>query len=200
LSSVCDLARSISGDQVPASGIDADFLHELVKEDDVAAALRDLLRQTAFDDVDELVDQHLDPLRVVAEHRGGRLEPSDIAVVVRAEDIDREVEAALELVAHVRDVGGEVQVRPVGRTNERAVLVVAVGARARPDRPLGLVGVEARQDLGNVLLDLTLVPPRVDVDAEVGDLAADLPEHVLDGIDPERSELIDVLALITALG
>src|SRR2546423_1573395 len=50
-----------TGDQVPARSIDADLLHQLVQKDDIPAALRDLLRQTAFDDVDELIDQHLDP-------------------------------------------------------------------------------------------------------------------------------------------
>ena len=44
------------------------------------------------------------------------------------------------------------------------------------------------------------MPPRVDLDAKVGDLAADLLQHVLDRIDIERRELVDVLPLIAALG
>ena len=38
------------------------------------------------------------------------------------------------------------------------------------------------------------------MNAEVGDLATDLSEHVLDRVDAERGELVDVLALIAALG
>jgi hypothetical protein len=60
--------------------------------------------------VNELVDQHLDPFRVVAEHLGGGFETADVPVVVGAEHVDRAIEAALELVADVRDVRGEVEV------------------------------------------------------------------------------------------
>ena len=63
----------------------------------------------------ELVDEHLDAVRVVAEHRRGRLETRDVAVMVGAEHVDRAVEAALELVLDIRDVGREVEVRAVRR-------------------------------------------------------------------------------------
>ena len=56
------------------------------------------------------------------------------------------------------------------------------------------------QDVGHLLLDLPLMPPRVDLNAKLGDFPADLAEHVLDRIDPERRELVDVLTLVAALG
>ena len=131
-------------DEVPARGVDANLLRQLMQEDDVAAAFGDLLRLAALDDVHELVDEHLDAFGVVAEHRRGRLQARDIPVMIGAEDVDRAVEAALQLVPHVRDVGGEVEVRAVFGANQRPVLVVAVRARPCPQGPLGLVCVELR--------------------------------------------------------
>jgi hypothetical protein len=58
--------------------------------------------------VNELVEQHLDPLGVVAEHPRDRLVPLARAVVVGAEHVQRPVEAALQLVDEVDDVGGAV--------------------------------------------------------------------------------------------
>ena len=130
--------------EVPARRVDADLVHELVEEYDVAAPLGGLLRLSALDDVDELVDQRLELLRVVAEHRGRRFQPWDIAVVVGAEDVDQPVEAAFKLVAHVRDIRGVVEVAAVGRALERSVLVVAERAGSRPERSLRLVRLELR--------------------------------------------------------
>ena len=107
-----DLDRLVGAarDEVPARRVDPHLVEELVEEDDVAAALRHLRRLAASGQVDELVDQHLDAVGVVAEHpRDGRV-PVARAVVVGAEDVDRPVEAAVELVGEVDDVGG-----PVGR-------------------------------------------------------------------------------------
>ena len=66
-----DLDRLVGAavDEVPARGVDADLVDELVEEDDVAAPLRHLRLLAASRQVDELVEEHLDALRVVAEHR-----------------------------------------------------------------------------------------------------------------------------------
>ena len=73
-----DLDRLVGAavDEVPARGVDADLVHELVEEDDVAAPLRHLRLLAALRQMDELVDQHLDALRVVAEHPRRRLRTS----------------------------------------------------------------------------------------------------------------------------
>ena len=187
-------------DEVPARRVDPDLVDELVQEHDVTAALGDLLRLAAFDDVDQLVDQHFDALGVVAEHRRCCLQPSDVPVVIGAEHVDGTVEAALELVADVGDIGREVEIRAVGRAHERAVLVVAVRARARPERPVRFERVELRQHLCDMLLDVALMAPGVDGNAELRDLAADLFEHVLDRVAVDLGELVDVVTLVPALG
>ena len=110
-----DLDRLVvaPGDEVPAGGVDADLLDELLEEDDVAAALRHPLRLPVLDDGDELVDEHLHAVGVEAEQPGRGLQPLDVAVVIGAEDVDGAVEAARELVEHVRDVGRVVEVAAV---------------------------------------------------------------------------------------
>ena len=65
-------------------------------------------RLAVADQVDHLPDQHLDHGRVVAERGGGRLEPGDVAVVVGAEHVDAQVEAAGPLVQEVGEVAGDV--------------------------------------------------------------------------------------------
>ena len=148
----------------------------------------------------ELVDEHLDALRVVSEHGGRRFQPRDIAMVVGTEHVDRAVEAALELVPHVGDVCREVQVRAVRGTEERAVLVVAVGGRSRPERSLRFVRVERREQLCHLGLDLGLAAPRVDRNPKLGHLAADLVEHGVDRVARLARDLLQILADVTALG
>ena len=62
----------------------------------------------------------------------------DVAVVVGAPDVDQPVEAALALVEVVGDVRREVG-RLAGRALEHVVLLLAVRARAQPQRALGAV-------------------------------------------------------------
>ena len=164
------------------------------------AAFGDPLLLAVLDEMDELVDQDLDPVGVVTEQARCRPQTVDIAVVVGAEHVDRPVEPALELVAHVGDVGGEVEVAAVLGTQERAILVVAELGRARPAGALGLVGVDLLQHLGHLQLDLFLAPPAVHIDAECLELSRDLVEHQLDGVAVHRCELDEVLADVALLG
>src|ERR671935_2549847 len=125
-----DLDRLVRSprDEVPAGGVDADLVHELVQGDDVAAPLRHLRLLAAARQVDELVQEHLDPGRVVAEHgRNGRV-PLARAVVVGAEHVDGAVESPLELVGEVDHVRAAIGRRPalLGRADDDAVLVVVV--------------------------------------------------------------------------
>ena len=118
-------------------------------------------------------------------------------MVVRAEDVHRSVEAALELVAHVRDVGGVVRVRAVGADDD-AVLVVAEARRRRPDRAVLLVRLDRGEHLRHVLLDLALAAPRVDVDAEPLERRLDRLAHRRDGI--VSREVAEVVAVVAVLG
>ena len=120
--------------------VDADFGEELVERDELAAALGHRSARTAFDDVHELQHRDLEPLGVHAQGRDVGLHPRDVAVVVRAERDDHQVEAALELVLGVGDVGREVR-RLAGRALEDAVLVVAELGRTQPQRALGAIEV-----------------------------------------------------------
>ena len=120
-------------DQEPAREVDADLVDEVVEEHDVAAPLGHLRLLAAAHQVHELVEQDLDSVGVVAHHRGDRVEPRDVPVMVGAEDVDRPIEA-LELVLQVGRVRGEVEVAAVGRAQQRPILVVAVAPRCAPRR------------------------------------------------------------------
>src|SRR6266540_858003 len=186
-------------DQVPARGVDADRVDQLAEEDDVPAPLRSLLRLTSFDDVDELVDRHLDAIAAVAEPVGERLQARDVAVVIGREHVDDPVEPALELVPHVRRVAGEVGEAAVGADDD-PILVVAVRRRPHPAGAVLLVGRERLERLRDLRLEVGLADPDVDVDPELLELPLDQPDHLLDGIARELGDLRDVLAHVTALG
>ena len=124
--------------------------------------------------------------------------------MVGAEDVDRAVEAALELVDEIRDVGGEVRRRPV-RSSGRATRSFSspYADRARPERAVLLVRVEPRQQLGQPLLDLALARPRVEVDAEalerLLDLLAASPATGSPGSRASSSMYVAVVAVLGRL-
>src|SRR3954452_3398345 len=108
-----------------ARGIDTYRIDELVEADDVAGPLGQPHLFTTAYELDQLSDQDLDvALWIVTRAGSDRLEPVDIAVVIRAQHVDAPVEAALALVDVVRRVRCEVGRLPVA-ADEHAVLVVA---------------------------------------------------------------------------
>ena len=178
-----------------------DLVDEVVEEDDVAAPLRHLRSLTALGQVHELVEQNLDAVGVVAEHPRDRRVPVARAVMVGAEHVDRPVEAAVELVGEVDDVGGAVGRRARLGADQHPVLVVAVRGRARPDGPVLLVRVQPRQVLGQPLLELALHRPGVEVDPEALERRLD-PVAASAGTGSSGScrQLGDVVALVAVLG
>ena len=149
--------------------------------------------------MDELVDEHLERLARVAEHLGERLEPRDVAVVVGAEHVDEAVEAARVLPADVGGVGGEVRRRAV-RAHEHAVLLVAVRARPRPERAVVLVGVEQRDRLGDLGLDLALRAHEskwMRKRSSVASIRSSIARH---RVARRARELGDVVAVVAVLG
>ena len=64
-------------------------------------ALGVVLAQRGDEDLDVL-------LGVVAGGRGDRLEAADVAVVVRAQHVNGQRVAAVELVGHVGDIAGDI--------------------------------------------------------------------------------------------
>src|SRR5205085_9873654 len=123
------------------------------------------------------------------------------AVVVGAEDVDRTVEAAVKLVGEVDDVGAAVRRRPtlVRRADDDPVLVVAVRRRPGPDGPVLPIRVQARQELGEPVLELALARPRVEADPEALQRALDLLEHDRHRIALGARQLVDVRALVAVL-
>src|SRR5215217_4367615 len=68
--------------EVPAGRVHPDLLDQFPEEHDVATSLRRLPRLAALEDVHELVDQDLELVGVIAEHRGRGFEPRDVPVMV----------------------------------------------------------------------------------------------------------------------
>src|SRR3954467_12269872 len=197
-----DLDRLVGAavDEVPTRGVDADLIHEVVEEDDVAAAARHARLLAALRQVDHLVEEHLHPLRVVAEHPRDCRVPVAGAVMIGPEDVDRAVEATLELVHEVGDVGRAVGGRAVFRAKEHPVLVIAVRRRARPKCAVFLVRVELRQELGQPLLELALQPEAVEVDPEPLERRLDPLQHQRDRVALQGSQIVDVRTLVAVLG
>ena len=124
--------------QEEARGVDADVVEHVVERDELALALGHLRLLTALDQVDQLHDHELEPVALAAERLPGGQHARDVAVVVGAPRVDEAVEFAAALVEVVGDVRREVGDLAV-RAAQDAVLVVAEGRRAQPDRPLALV-------------------------------------------------------------
>src|SRR4051812_12764012 len=186
-------------DEVPARGIHTDVVQELVEKDHIAPPLRHLGLLATLRQVDELVENHLDALRVVAEHPRDCGVPVARAVVVGAQDIDRPVEAAFELVHEVGDIRRAIGRRAVFGAQEDAILLVAVGGRPRPERALLLIRVELREEVGEPLLELALQAEAVEVDPESLERRLDLLQHERHRIALARSEVVDVRTLVAVL-
>ena len=125
----------------------------------------------------------------MAEGLDARLEPRDVAVVVRTPDVDEELEAPVVLVAVVGDVGQQVGGLAV-RLHEDAVLVVAEVGGAQPggavlledDTPLAEV-VERGVDLSGVGQRL-FAGPGVELGADARQALAQVPLGPL--VAPDR--------------
>ena len=171
-------------DQGVAGGVDADGLHQVVEGDDGAGALGHAHGLAVAQQVDHLADEHLDGVGVVAQRRRGGLQAGDVTVVVGAEHVDAQVEAAVELVLRVGDVAGDVGGVAV-RLDDHAVLVVAVVGRLQPPRAVVLVELAVVLQLRHGRLDGPGLEQRilVEVDVEVGaefmQGLADVGEHQL---------------------
>ena len=88
---------------------------------------------TAPHEEDQLPEDELELVRLVAEGLDAGLQPGDVAVVVGAPDVDQQLIAAGELVAVVGDVRQQVGGLAVG-LDEHAVLVVTEVGGAQPHR------------------------------------------------------------------
>ena len=123
-------------------------------------------------------------------------------MVIGAEDVDRPVEAASELVGEIGDVRRPICRPPalLRRADQHPVLLVSVLGGASPDRSVLLVGVDARKELGEPLLELALKGPRVEVHAEALECRLDALEHPRHRVAGLCGEVRDVRAAIALLG
>src|SRR5271166_5576862 len=107
------------------------------------------------------------------KHLRYRLQPSNVPMVIRAENDNKAIEAAIEFVAHVGDIGGEIRRLAVGAQDD-PVFVVAELSGLHPERALSLLGVPAAPQVFDAVIQLTigiercLVEVDVEVDAEAG--------------------------------
>src|SRR4051794_11236212 len=152
-------------EQMPAGRVDTDLVEKLVEEDDVPASLRHLARLTALGQVDELVDEDLDLLRIVAERTCDRLQARDVPVVVGPEHVDKPLVPSAPLEPHVRDVDREIRGAPV-RAEDHPVLVVSPPGRREQPCSFFLVEVDVGERLVDERLHLALMHPEVHVHAE----------------------------------
>ncbi len=191
-------------DEEPAGEVDADLVEEVVEGNRVPEALPHLRPLAATREMDELVEEQLDPTRVVPQHPCDRLETRwrDRGGRLRVRAVQRPVVAALELVAEVghvcRLVGG--QPAHPRRADQHPVLFVPELGRAHEDRSVPLVGRKRRQDRVQPPFELALGRPRVEVDAEPLERPLDPSHHRRDRVTRLGGDLRDVGAVVAVLG
>ena len=127
----------------------------------------------------------------MAERRDDRLDASDIAVMVRTEDVDEKSVAAPQFVAVIRRVGCQVR-RPSVAPAQDAIEIVAEFGRMQPHRAVAVVRKAAPpQILDDVvdraaLVERCLGEPAVEADAEACHVLALLLD---DDVAAEEAEL-----------
>jgi hypothetical protein len=133
------------------------------------------------------------------ERQQGALDARDVAVVVGAPDVDHLVEAALELVEVVGDVGGEIGIEAVVALHD-AVLLVAEGGGLEPSGAVLEVDVAglfqlldgARHHAG--VVEAALGEPDVEMHAEFLEVGAAIGQlfgqHVAMDVGPVFAEQV----------
>src|SRR2546422_762394 len=136
------------------------LLAQLAQRDEFARALAHRHFLAVAVEHGELHQRDLEPARVQAESLERSLHARHVAVVVGAPDVDHAVEAALELVEVVGDVGGEISVLAV-LAPHHPVLLVAERARSKPQCAALLEQVPARLQELEGLVDQAVVVKRL---------------------------------------
>src|SRR2546430_7275619 len=136
------------------------LLAQLAQRDEFARALAHRHFLAVAVEHGELHQRNLEPARVQAESLERSLHARRVAVMVGAPDVDHAVEAALELVEVVGDVGGEISVLAV-LAPHHAVLLVAERAGSKPQRAALLEQMPARLQQPEGLVDQALVVKRL---------------------------------------
>ncbi len=107
-----------------AGHVGARLFHHVAQGDKGPCPLRHLEGLAVLEELDQLDELDLQGHPAFGQRRDSRLHALDIAAMIRAPDVDQEVETAFDLVVVIGDVGGEIGPGPV-RLLHRAVLIVA---------------------------------------------------------------------------
>ena len=113
-----------------------DFLQDLFQSNEFAGALAHAYRFAAAGELHHLHQHDVEDSGIVTKPLHRRFQARHIAMVISAPDIDQLFKIALELVAMVCDIGGEIRKLAVA-FDQRAVFVVAELRRldTTPRRP-----------------------------------------------------------------
>jgi hypothetical protein len=96
-----------------ADGVGADLVDHLAKRDEFPCPLRHLHRLAAAQQLHKLDDLDIEERLLLGDRSDRRLDALDVATVVGTPDVDKIAEPALELVAVISNVRGEIGVRAV---------------------------------------------------------------------------------------
>src|SRR5262249_33699542 len=179
-----------------AQRVDAGHRDDLLEGDDVTRTLRQPYLFAAPHNPDELADERLDvPLRIVACAGRHSPEPADVPMMICAEQVDADVEAALWLVDVVSGVRREVGLLAVG-PDQHPVPVVSKVRCPHPERAVPFVYMAVvSQDLDAVgnptaVMEGPLGEPHVEVSTEVVEHCLLLGELASVALFAERGELL----------
>ena len=176
------------------AGIVAHFVAQIAQRDEVAFALAHRQLLAAAEQAHELHETDLEAVARRAERHQRAAHARDVAVMVRAPDVDQQIVAALPLVEVVGDVGGEIGLLAVG-AHHHAVFVVAELRRLEPLGAILRVHAAALAQLvqrlvdGAAAVELALGIPAVEAHAELFEIVADVGHHRVAGEQHDGIEL-----------
>ena len=153
-----------------AGGVDRHLVEQVAELDRLAGALAHAHDLAVAHQADELHQDDLELVRILADGVHRALHAGHVAVVVAAPDVDEQVKAAVEFVLVVGDVRREIRRVAVG-ADEHLVLLAAELGRLVPDGAVLFVGqaavaqiIDNRHDLA-VFVQVAFEEPAVVVDA-----------------------------------
>ena len=181
--------------QEEAGRVDPDGLHQLPQGDHLAPPGGHLPQFALFEQVDELPDDDLEGAGPPGEDLDGRLHARHVPVMIGAPDVDEVLEAPLQLVLVIRDVGGEVG-RPPVAPDEHPVFVVTSRGGPQPDGAALPIGLALRQQPATTRsssppdVERGLAEPAVELHAERREFRPHLLEHQGAGPLPEEGDCL----------
>ena len=178
-----------------ARGIHAHFIVELLQRHEISAAFTHAHGFTASEQRHQLNERYAQRIRIVTQGTQGRLHPRNVTVMIRAPHIDDAIEAALQLLVMVGDVGGEVSVEPVLSLHD-TILIVAEDGGAKPGGAVILVQMTVRAQFVQSARDLALVVerllrvPAIELNGKARQHTANLRDLFIQGVAHDQLEIL----------